>query len=92
MTTTPDNATTIWRDLADALTPQQIVYVEDWESRPDLPPMADGSARPAAERQGALLFAAREFLESNAAAALCADVERPVDPTWMSEWKEWGDG
>lgn len=78
--TTRDSATT-WRDLADALTPQQVAYLEDWERHPGVLPRADGSAPTLLERQRALLFTAREFVGSNAAAALYADVAAPPDAT-----------
>lgn len=86
-----DNATT-WRDLADALTPEQIAYIEHWETHPDDPPNVDGSPRPEAERQRSLLFIAREFVEQNAAAALFADVAPPPEAGHHHPWEHVGDG
>lgn len=91
MTTTHDDNATTWRDLADALTPKQIAYIEDWERHPELPPMADGSPpRDGAHRAG-LLFTAQEFVKTNAAAALYADVPAPPDATFVDDWMEWGE-
>jgi hypothetical protein len=88
---TSDDATT-WRDLADALTPHQIAYLENWESRPDLPPRADGSARPSAQHERALLFTAREYSGQNAAAALYADIAPPPEVGQHYPWEHFGDG
>lgn len=86
-----DNATT-WRDLTDALTAEQIAYIENWERRPDEPPMADGSRRPEADHQRGLLFTAREFVGQNAAAALYADVAPPPEDGHHYDWEHAGDG
>lgn len=86
-----DNATT-WRDLTDALTPQQIAYIELWEGRPDEPPHADGSPRTEAEHAAGLLFQARQFVGQNAAAALYADVAPPPDDGEHHDWEDGGDG
>jgi hypothetical protein len=90
MSTTHDNATT-WRELADALTPQQIAYIEDWERRPDIPPLADGSTRTDDAHQRTLLFTAREFVGSNAAGALFADVTPPPEEGHYYPWENVGD-
>lgn len=92
MNTTHDDDATTWRDLADALTPQQIAYIEDWELHPDEPPMADGSRRPAEDRAAGLLLSAREFVQQNAAAALFADVPTPPDDGVHYPWEHYGDG
>lgn len=92
---------TTWRDLTDSLTPEQAAYLENWERNPEIPhsadlfvifgPMADGSAPPPETRRAGLLFAAKEFVESNAAAALYADVATPPDATFVDPWQRWGD-
>lgn len=92
MTTTHDDNATTWRELADALTPQQIAYIEEWERRPAEPPMADGSHRPEAEHQLALLRTAREFVGQNAAAALFADIAPPPEDGYYYPWEDQGDG
>lgn len=88
---TDDNATT-WRQLADALTPDQITYIENWESRPDEPPNADGSPRSYDDHQRGLLYTAREFVGQNAAAALFADVAPPPEDGQHYHWEHGGDG
>ena len=92
MTTTYDDNATSWRDLADALTPPQVAYHENWESLPDLPPMVDGSAAPPAEHERALLFTAREYVGRNAAAALYADVAPPPEDGRYYPWEHDGNG
>ena len=92
MSTTHHDSATTWRDLADALTPAQIAYIERWEARPDEPPSADGSPRPEAEHQRTLLFTAREFVGQNAAAALYADVPPPPEDGQHYPWEHDGDG
>jgi hypothetical protein len=91
MTTTHDDNATTWRELADALTPQQIAYIEDWERRPDIPPLADGSAKTDDAHQRALLFTAREFVGSNAAASLFADIAPPPEEGHHYPWENIGD-
>ena len=86
-----DNATT-WRDLADALTPQQLAYIEDWDKHPELPPRADGRVKTDDEHQKSLLFTARQFVGSNAAGALFADVAPPPDEGYRYPWEDAGDG
>jgi hypothetical protein len=86
-----DNATT-WRDLADALTPHQVAYIENWEAHPEIPPMADGTSAPPEQRAAALLFTAREYVGQNAAGALFADVPPPPDPGTHYPWEHDGDG
>ncbi|CAM3108272.1 hypothetical protein BST27_18605 [Mycobacterium intermedium] len=90
MSHTPDNATT-WRDLADALTPQQVAYIEEWERHPELPPRVDGSVKTPEEHQRTLLHVAREFLGSNTAAVMLADVA-PPDGGDHRPWQDEGDG
>lgn len=92
MNTTHDDNATTWRDLADALTPPQIAYLENWENHPEIPPMADGSAPPAEQHALGLLFAAREYVGHNAAAALYADVAPPPDDGQHHHWQHDGDG
>lgn len=65
---THDNTAQSWRDLADQLTPEQIAELEWWESRPNIPPRADGAPWSSTQHQGALLFSAREYAGQNAAA------------------------
>lgn len=86
-----DNATT-WRDLADALTPQQVAYIEEWERHPELPPRADGKVKTAEQHQQTLLFVAREFLSSNTAAVILADVAPPPEEGHHHPWQNEGDG
>ncbi len=85
-----DEAAT-WRDLADALTPDQFAYLETWEAHPEIPPMTDGHPAPYGQHQAVLLFAAREMVESDAAAALYADVTSPPGATFVDQWQQWGD-
>jgi hypothetical protein len=80
-----DNATT-WRDLADALTAEQVAYLEDWERKP-IPGFDDDDG---AHERG-LLNAAQEFTGSNAAAAYYADVARPTDTRRIDAWADEGD-
>jgi hypothetical protein len=92
MTTTHDDNATTWRDLADALTPHQIAYLENWEQHPEIPPMADWSAPPPERHAAALLFSAREYVGQNAAAALYADVAPPPEDGQHYPWEHDGDG
>jgi hypothetical protein len=92
MNTTHDDNATTWRDLADALTPDQVAYLENWESRPDLPPQAAGSAPPAADHARALLFTARQDADQNAAETYFADVEPLVEPGEHYPWESDGEG
>lgn len=92
MNTTHDDNATSWRDLIDALTPQQIAYLENWEQHPELPPMVDGSAPSPESHAQALLFSARESVEQNAAAALYADVSPPPEKGQHYHWQHDGDG
>lgn len=92
MPTIYDGDATTWRDLADALTPSQVDYLKDWERHPELPPRADGTARSDDEHQEALLFTAREFVGSNAAGAVFADVPPPPDAGQHYPWQETSDG
>lgn len=91
MTTHSDNVTT-WRDLADALTPAQVSYLEQWESHPEVPPLADGGVRSPEDHAESLLFSAREYISQNAAAALYADVAPPADDGTYYPWEHIGDG
>lgn len=91
MTTTHDDNATTWRELADALTRQQVAYIEEWERHPEIPPLADGSAPTNDAHQRALLFTAREFVGSNAAAALFADVAPPPEEGHYYPWENIGD-
>lgn len=81
-----------WRDLADALTPQQIAELEYWETHPEIPPRADGSRPSPEDHARALLFSAREYLSQNAAGALFADVAPPPDGGVHYPWEPDGDG
>lgn len=92
MTTTHDDDATTWRDLADALTPEQRAYIEDWERHPEIPPMADGSAPDPERHAAALLFRAREYVGQNAAAVLYADVTPPPEDGQHYPWEHDGDG
>lgn len=92
MTTTPDNTATTWRDLADALTAEQVAYIADWEQHPELPPRTDGSVKTAEQHQETLLYVAREFLGSNAAGVMLAGVEPPPDDGYHYPWQDDGDG
>ena len=92
MTTTHHDSATTWCDLADALTPQQIAYLENWESQPDIPPNADGSSCAPEQHQSTLLFTAREFVEQNLAGALFADVPPPPEDGRHWPWEHVGDG
>ncbi|WP_104183594.1 hypothetical protein [Mycobacterium avium] len=92
MTITPNENAMVWRDLADALTPQQIAYIEDWERRPQDPPRADGRMRTDEEHQASLLHAAREFVSSNVAGAIFADVAPPAEDGQHYPWEDAGDG
>lgn len=89
MTRKDDTATT-WRDLTDQLIPEQIAYLENWEARPDLPPMASGEAPPLEEHYAALLFAAREYAIQNAAAIEFAHVPPPPDEGEHQPWTNLG--
>lgn len=92
MSTTHDDNATTWRDLADALTPHQVAYIEDWEAHPELPPMADGKPAPYGAHQAGLLFTAREYVKQNAAAAYFADVAPPAEDGEHYPWEHDGDG
>lgn len=91
MITHDDNATD-WRDLRDALTPSQVAYLENWESHPELPPLADGGSPSPEDHARALLFSAREYVSQNAAAALYADVAPPPEDGEHYHWEHDGDG
>jgi hypothetical protein len=71
-TTHDDNATT-WRDLADQLTPKQIVDLEVCD-RKQIPPGIIDS------RQGALNYA-RAMARDNIVQAMYADIAPPPDAT-----------
>lgn len=86
MTTTPDNTATTWRDLADQLTPEQIAYIEHWESRPAEPPKADGSPRSVEQQRTALLFSARQFAAANTAAIAYSDIAPPAGAVDLDTW------
>ncbi len=83
---------TSWRDLADALTPQQIAELEYWEAHPEIPPRTDGSSPSAEDHARALLFSARTYLSQNAAGALFADVAPPPDEGVHYPWEHDGEG
>ena len=85
MTTTHNDNATTWRDLADALTPTQVAYLEDWERKP-IPGFDDAGAH-----QRGLLHAAKEFTGSNAAATYYADVASPPDARRIDVWMDEGD-
>jgi hypothetical protein len=87
MTTTHDDNATTWRELADALTPQQVAYIEDWERKPI--PGFDNDHR---AHQRGLLSAAQEFAGSNAAGAYYADIAQPPDASKIDVWMDEGDG
>lgn len=87
-----DNTATTWRDLTDQLTPEQIAELEWWETRPDIPPRADGAPTSSTQHQGVLLFTAREYAGQNAAAIAHADVEVPPDAVSFDAWSESDNG
>jgi hypothetical protein len=92
MSTTHNDRATTWRELADALTPEQIAYIEHWERHPELPPMADGSSRSAEKHADGLLFTAREYVGANAAAVMFADIAPPPEEGQHYPWSEHADG
>lgn len=92
MNTTPDGAATTWRELTDQLSPEQIAYLEDWESRPNEPPRLDGSPRPPEQHRQTLLRMAREFATQNTAATYFADVPLPPEDGHHYPWEHYGDG
>jgi hypothetical protein len=73
---------TTWRDLADQLTPDQIVDVERFDEqirRESLP--CDMS-----------LNYARQFARLNVARLVLADMPAPPDATRIGDWEEMGEG
>ncbi|MBX7453412.1 hypothetical protein GR927_35985 [Mycolicibacterium sp. 3033] len=92
MTNINDEAATTWRDLADALTAQQIAELEYWEAHPEIPPRADGSSPSPEDHAQALLFSARAYLSQNAAGTLFADVAPPPDEGVHYPWEYDGEG
>lgn len=88
MTTTPDNAATTWRDLADQLTPEQVAYLELSECHPV--PMADGTFDPERERCGHL-FGAREMAAQNLAAMLYQHIPTAAGAEDIGPWQQFDD-
>lgn len=91
MSTTHDNATT-WRDLRDHLTDDQIAYLESWEANPGVAVTSPEHGVALDEhRKDSLLFAAREFAETNDAAQHCAHLPIPPDARVVDGWHRYDD-
>lgn len=76
-----------WRDLSEALTPQQVAYLENWDANP-IPGIgvADG------QHEQALLRTAHEFIASNAAAVRFAHIAPPPEDGHHYPWSDEYDG
>ena len=86
----PDMPAETWRDLADQLTPEQIARLEVAEVH--YVPMADGTVDVERDRQGCLLFGARELAAQNLAAMLYQHVPAPESATDVGPWEKFDDG
>ncbi|WP_460353538.1 hypothetical protein [Mycobacterium sp. ZZG] len=91
MTTHSDNVTT-WRDLADALTPAQVSYLEQWESHPEVPPLADGVSAPRKTTQRPYYSRRANTSARTLLRLLYADVAPPAEDGTYYPWEHIGDG
>ncbi|MGD9621442.1 MAG: hypothetical protein AB7G47_13925 [Mycolicibacterium sp.] len=83
---------TTWHDLRDQLTPDQIEYLESWDANPDIPVMSPVHGPVLEEhRRGSLYFAAKKFVETNAATGRFAHVPMPPDARVVDGWHLFGD-
>lgn len=78
MSTIHDNTANTWRDLADQLSPDQIIALERGE--------AEGASAES------LLQYARKLAEVNIAGSVFFDIPAPADAIEVEDWTEWDTG
>lgn len=87
MSMTPENPARRWRDLSNELTPEQVQFLEERESDPDVLVRITGNPEYRVD-DDILLFSARRYAGDNLAAAMIDDVPDPAGAVKVSGWED----